>query len=101
VSQPLVREHLRKLKLRACLQRKGTRHVVLSAAEKATNRFHARTRVRVEHVFALIENCIGGTHLRYIGLRRITAAIGLMNLVHNFVRLGQLLRLGLAGSWTR
>jgi hypothetical protein len=55
----------------------------------------------VEHVFALIENCIGGTHLRYIGLRRVTAAIGLMNLVHNFVRLGQLLRLGLAGSWTR
>jgi hypothetical protein len=60
----------------ACLQQKGTRHVVLTEEQKATNRFHAKTRVRVEHVFAVIENCTGGSHLRYIGLRRITAAVG-------------------------
>jgi IS5 family transposase len=97
---PQVREHLNKLEIRACLQRKGSRHVELTEAEKATNRFHAKTRVRVEHVFALIENCIGGSHLRYIGLKRITAAVGLVNLAHNFLRLGQLIRLGLAPGWT-
>jgi IS5 family transposase len=60
----LVREHLRKLGVRACLQMKGTRHMQLPPEQCKTNRWHARTRVRVEHVFALIKNCIKGEHLR-------------------------------------
>jgi IS5 family transposase len=89
-NRDLVREHLRSLGIRACLQMKGTRHVQLTEQQKQTNRWHAKTRVRVEHVFALIHNCIKGDHLRYIGQKRITAGIALVNLLHNILRVGQL-----------
>lgn len=93
-NRELVREHLSALKIRACLQAKGTRHVQLTAAQRKTNRWHARTRVRVEHVFALIRNCIKGHHLRYIGHKRIAAAVALTNLLHNVLRVAQLRTLG-------
>lgn len=89
-NRELVRAHLQACGVRACLQAKGTRHVRLTAVERRTNRWHARTRVRVEHVFALIKNCISGDHLRYIGQKRITAAIALTNLIHNILRVGQI-----------
>jgi IS5 family transposase len=89
-NRELVRSHLRVFGVRACLQAKGTRHVRLTAAQRQTNRWHARTRVRVEHVFALIKNCIHGEHLHYIGQKRIAAAIALTNLLHNVLRVGQL-----------
>lgn len=91
-NRELVREHLRILGIRACLQTKGTRHVRLTDAQRRTNRWHARTRVRVEHVFALIKNCIKADHLRYIGQKRIAAAIALTNLLHNLLRAVQLRR---------
>jgi IS5 family transposase len=97
-NRELVREHLRKIGARACLQMKGTRHVQLTSAQRQTNRWHARTRVRVEHVFALIKNCIKGEHLRYVGQKRIAAAIALTNLLHNALRVGQLRALALAGA---
>jgi len=89
-NRELVRAHLQACGVRACLQAKGTRHVRLTAVQRRTNRWHARTRVRVEHVFALIKNCIRGDHLRYIGQKRIAAAIALTNLLHNILRVGQI-----------
>jgi len=89
-NRELVREHLRAHGVRACLQAKGTRHVRLTDEQRRTNRWHARTRVRVEHVFAVIKNCIHGDHLRYIGQKRITSAIALTNLLHNVLRVAQL-----------
>ena len=89
-NRDLVRDHLRAIGARACLQMKGTRHVKLTAAQRQSNRWHARTRVRVEHVFAIISNCLHADHLRYIGQKRIAAAIALTNLLHNFLRVGQL-----------
>jgi IS5 family transposase len=89
-NRELVREHLRAHGVRACLQAKGTRHVRLTDEQRRTNRWHARTRVRVEHVFALIKNCIHGDHLRYIGQKRIAAAVALTNLLHNVLRVAQL-----------
>ena len=89
-NRELVRDYLRALGVRACLQAKGTRHVRLTEAQRQTNRWHARTRVRVEHVFALIKNCIKAEHLRYIGQKRIGAAVALTNLLHNALRVGQL-----------
>lgn len=89
-NREIVREYLHALGIRACLQAKGTRHVQLTEKQKQTNRWHAKTRVRVEHVFALIKNCIKGEHLRYIGQKRITAAVALTNLLHNILRVGQL-----------
>jgi len=89
-NRDLVRDYLRRIGVRACLQMKGTRHVQLTKAQRKTNRWHAKTRVRVEHVFALIKNCIHGHHLRYIGQKRITAAVALTNLLHNVLRVAQL-----------
>ena len=89
-NRELVRAHLRASGVRACLQAKGTRYVQLTDAQRKTNRWHARTRVRVEHVFALIKNCIKGEHLHYIGKKRIAAAVALTNLLHNVLRVGQL-----------
>lgn len=92
-NRELVREYLKQHGIRACLQKKGTRHVQLTPAQRRTNRWHARTRVRVEHVFALIKNSLRAEHLRYIGLKRVQAAIALTNLLHNALRVGQLQRL--------
>lgn len=89
-NRELVRAYLRALGIRACLQMKGTRHVQLTETQRRTNRWHARTRVRVEHVFALIKNCIKAEHLRYIGEKRITAAVALTNFLHNALRVAQL-----------
>lgn len=89
-NRELVRAHLRQNGVRACLQQKGTRHVQLTEAQRQTNRRHAKTRVRVEHVFALIKNSLHSDHLRYIGQKRIQAAVALTNLLHNLLRVGQL-----------
>ena len=84
------RPYLQKLGIDAHIQVKGTRHVVLTESQKEENRQRSSIRPRVEHVFALIKNSLGGLNLEYIRLDRITAAVGLINLVHNMVRLGQL-----------
>lgn len=89
-NRELVRDYLKQIGVRACLQQKGTMHVCLSEAQRATNRWRARTRVRVEHVFALIKNSLKAGHLRYIGLARVRSAVALTNLLHNALRVGQL-----------
>jgi IS5 family transposase len=87
---PMNRAYLQKLGIDAHIQVKGTRHVVLTESQKEENRQRSTIRSRVEHVFALIKNSLRGLNLEYIRLDRITAAVGLINLVHNMVRLGQL-----------
>jgi transposase, IS5 family len=69
---------------------KGAHHVALTARQKADNHGKSKIRCRVEHVFGLINTSMSGLHLEYIGLKRITAAVTLINLVHNFIRLSQL-----------
>jgi hypothetical protein len=46
----------------------------------------------VEHIFGHIENSMGGPELRYIGLQRNAAGIGLCNLAYNMKRYIQLVR---------
>lgn len=87
---PAVRTYLSDLDIKAFIQVKGTRHVVLTRKQRRENRRKSKIRCRVEHVFALIKNSLGGLHLEYINIDRITASVGLINLVHNLVRLGQL-----------
>lgn len=87
---PLVRTHLLNLNIKGFLQVKGTRHVVLTKKQKKENRKKSKIRCRVEHVFALIKNSLGGLHLEYINMDRITSSVGLINLIHNLVRFGQL-----------
>lgn len=87
---PLVRTHLKNLNIKAFIQVKGTSNVVLTDKQRRQNRQKSKIRCRVEHVFALIKNSLGGLHLEYINMDRITSSVGLINLIHNLVRFGQL-----------
>ena len=52
-------------------------------------------RARVEHIFGFQENSMGGSFIRTIGKERAKVQIGLMNLVYNFARYAQIVRLGI------
>jgi IS5 family transposase len=70
---------------------KGARNHPLTEEQKASNKEKSKVRVRVEHVFGA-QAQMGGHIVRTIGLLRAQVKIGMMNLVYNMVRLGQLLR---------
>ena len=73
------------------IHEKGTRGHPLTEVQKASNRIKSKTRVRVEHVFGA-QHAMGGHIVRTIGLARAQVKIGMMNLVYNMKRLGQLLK---------
>lgn len=70
---------------------KGTRGHPLTDVQKETNRIKSKVRARVEHVFGARAQ-MGGHTVRTIGLARAKVKIGMMNLVYNMKRLGQLLK---------
>jgi len=70
---------------------RSARNHPLTAEQKASNTEKSRVRVRVEDVFGAQEQ-MGGHIVRTIGLLRAQVKIGMMNLVYNMMRLGQLLR---------
>ncbi len=70
----------------------------LTAAQKRRNYRWARTRARVEHVFARIDLLRRGKLLRCTGLRRATVVVGLINFVHNLRRLATMHRQALASG---
>lgn len=70
---------------------KGVRDRPLTEEQKASNKEKSKVRSRVEHVFGA-QAQMGGHIVRTIGLLRAKVKIGLMNLVYNMVRLGQLLK---------
>ena len=63
----------------------------LTEEQKASNKEKSKVRARVEHVFGA-QAQMGGHIVRTIGRLRAQVKIGMMNLVYNMVRLGQLLR---------
>ncbi len=73
------------------LMRKATRKEPLSEAEKKTNHTVSRMRVRVEHIFARMEQ-MGSDLCRSIGLKRATQHNHLSNLVYNMDRYAYLVR---------
>ena len=73
------------------IHEKGARNHPLTEEQKAANRIKSKTRVRVEHVFGA-QHAMGGHIVRTIGLARAQVKIGMMNLVYNMRRLGQLLK---------
>lgn len=73
------------------IHEKGVKGAPLNDTQKESNRIKSRTRVRVEHVFAA-QAARGGHLVRTIGLARAKIKVGMMNLVYNMTRLGQLLR---------
>jgi len=44
----------------------------------------------VKHVFDFMEQCMNGMEVKNIGIQRVTAVVGLMNLTYNMFRKVQL-----------
>ena len=82
------------------IQRKGKRNKPLSECQQRRNRRIAKTRVRVEHVFAAIEQ-MGGKLLRTIGQARANFAMTMMAACYNLKRLVYLQRAGIEASDAR
>jgi IS5 family transposase len=77
--------------LRSEIHEKGVRNRPLTDGQKESNRVKSTVRARVEHVFGA-QAQMGGHWVRTIGLARAQVKIGMMNLVYNMKRLGQLLK---------
>ena len=69
---------------------KGYKSKPLSETDFEENRIKSTTRARVEHVFGFMENSMNTMDLKQIGIKRISAAIGMMNLIYNMFRSIQL-----------
>jgi IS5 family transposase len=85
---------LDELEINNFIHEKGARNRPLNELQLQINRIKSQVRCRIEHIFGHVENSMGGPELEYIGLRRISAGIGLSNLTYNLKRYVQLVRLG-------
>jgi IS5 family transposase len=75
---------------------KGYRNHPLTKRQKKKNRKKSKIRARVEHIFGFMTNTMkDGLKMRWIGMKRVTAGIGLLNLFYNMARYEQILRLKL------
>ena len=79
------------------ISEKGSCQHPLTEEQKASNKTKSKVRVRVEHVFGA-QAQMGGHIVRTIGLLRAQVKIGMMNLVYNMMRLGQLLKRDRTGA---
>lgn len=94
-SEEIERE-LRKKKITSRIHERAYRGKELTDEQKQSNREKSRIRVRIEHIFGHMTNAMrDGLKMRFIGMRRITAGVGLLNLVYNMVRYEQIMRLQL------
>ena len=84
-------------KLINCVNEKGYRNKPLTEQQIAKNRKKSKVRARVEHVFGFIENSMGGSFIKTIGIARATTTIGLINLTYNMFRVIQLQKVGYMG----
>jgi len=79
-----------KRKMRAKTIEKAYKNKPLTDEQKLSNKEKSRIRARVEHVFGFMEQSMGGMYIKNIGIKRVTAVIGLMNLTYNMFRKVQL-----------
>lgn len=77
---------INKLELDNHVCEKGYKNHPLTEAQKSSNKEKSKVRARVEHIFGFIENSMGGSYIRSIGMQRATATIGLINLTYNMFR---------------
>jgi len=85
---------LKKHGFRNRIQRKGQRNQPLSACQQRRNRRIAKTRARVEHVFATMEQ-LGGKMIRTIGQARANFAMTMMATGYNLKRLAYFQKAGI------
>jgi len=84
---------IEKYKINNQVHEKGSRNTPLTQEQKDSNNEKSKTRARVEHVFGFIEGSMNKFYLNCIGLKRVSAAISLINLTYNMFRYEQLVRL--------
>ena len=80
--------------LRNQIQRKGKRNKPLSETQQRRNQRIAKTRARVEHVFAALEQ-MGGKRIRTIGQTRANVAMTMMAACYHLPRLGSFRKAGI------
>jgi transposase, IS5 family len=68
------------------IHERAYRNQPLTEEQKAENNKKSKTRAKVEHVFGSWVNEMGGKLMRLIGIKRISAAIGMKNLTFNMKR---------------
>ena len=68
------------------IHERAYRNKPLSEEQNAENRKKSKTGAKVEHVFGSWVNEMGGKLMRLIGIKRISAAIGIKNLTFNMKR---------------
>jgi IS5 family transposase len=73
-------------KMKNRIHEKGYRNRPLTKTQKRNNTAKSHIRARVEHVFGIMTNSMGGIFIRCIGKVRAHAQIGLMNLTYNLKR---------------
>ena len=85
-SGELIAKKVEEKKMCNQIHEKGYRNHPLTEEQKECNHIKSKTRARVEHIFGFIENSMGGSFIRTIGINRATTIIGLMNLTYNIFR---------------
>ena len=69
---------------------KGTANNPLTEEQEARNRIKSSRRCRIEHIFGFIENSMGGSFVRCVGIKRTAAYQWLTMFVYNLCRQIQL-----------
>lgn len=86
-------KRLEELEVPNYIHEKAARGRPLHTLQIEINRLKSSVRCGIEHIFGCVENSMGGPELKYIGLDRIRAGVGLSNLAYNLKRYVQLIRL--------
>lgn len=85
-----IEKILEKKEIKSKIHEKGYRGNPLTTRQLKNNNKKSKIRVRVEHIFAFMENSMNGMYIRCRSFTRASATIGLMNITYNLFRLTQL-----------
>ena len=89
-----IETYLKEQDCESFVHEKGYRGKPLSEKQKESNNVKSKIRARVEHIFGFMTNSMNDAlHMKSIGIKRIKASIGFLNLTYNLFRYEQLVRL--------
>lgn len=75
------------------INEKGYRNKPLTEEQKLNNKEKSKVRARVEHVYGFVKNSMQGFFVKTIGIKRAKREIGIINLVYNFFRYIQIIKI--------
>jgi IS5 family transposase len=81
-----LEEALEVVGYRSQIHERGYRNHPLTEEQKATNRDKSKVRAKVEHVFGAWVMGMGGKLVRWLGIKRVSAQLGLKDLAYNLKR---------------